>query len=80
MTTSRTWQVGDSLQTRSGGSKLAFEGWVSAGIARCRLGKRTFDLPADILKAVGTEPRGRRKGRPIGRHRANQGEGALEAP
>lgn len=78
MKTSRTWQVGDLLQTRSGGRALALEGWVSAGVARCRLGERTFDLPADILKAVGTEPRGRRKGRPIGRHRAGQGDNRSE--
>jgi len=57
------WRIGDWVQTRSGGTPMEFIGWVRDGVARCQIGERTYDLPADILKPIGPDERGSRRGR-----------------
>lgn len=60
--------IGTKVKTRSGGAEMILVGWTAHQLARCQLGSRIYNLPADLLMMAGSEvSRPRRSGRPAKR-------------
>jgi len=62
----RSYEVGDEVQVRSGGSIMLVQGYSANGEVICEIGGRTFDLPELLLRSCSVRPvrRGRKAGEP----------------
>jgi hypothetical protein len=61
---SASFDIGSSVQVKSGGAPMTYLGSDQNGDAKCALAGRTYSIPCQLLQTVRPDPRPVRRGRP----------------